>query len=113
MTYAAFRDEFAALAPEKYPPAYIDAQVTSGNWRCWSDGKAAILARIKRYPSGFREVEGLAAAGEVGSILALIVEAEEWGRQHGCKEASIASRPAWARLLPDYQVHQVRIVKEL
>ena len=113
MTYALFRDQFAALAPHKYPAEYIDAQVRSGNWKCWSNGKAAILATIKRYPSGFREVEGLAAAGDAQSILSLIPQAEEWGRQHGCSEASIASRPAWSRLLPDYTVDQIKIVKEL
>lgn len=111
--YAPFREEFTALCPEKYPPAYIDAQVLSCAWQCWSDGKAAILAEIRTYPSGLKEVHGLAAAGDLESILGLIPLAEAYGRHVGCTLASIESRDGWGRLLPDYAAEQTRIVKGL
>ena len=111
--YLPFREQFVALAPEKYPPDYVDAMVWAGRWRCWGDGKAAILAELREYPSGLREVHGIAAAGELDSIKELIPMAEAWGRSAGCHVASIESRPEWARVLPDYEVEQVRIVKGL
>ena len=111
--YLPFRSEFTALCPEKYPPEYLDAMVVSGQWACWSDGKAAILCEMKVYPSGLREVHGLAAAGAVENIIELIPLAEAWGRANGCAIASIESRPAWAKLLPGYEVEQVRITKGL
>lgn len=111
--YLPFREEFVSLCPEKYPPEYIDAMVWGGSWACWSNGGAAILAEVKQYPSGLREVHGLAAAGDVAAITGLIPLAEEWGRALGCSIASIESRPAWAKLLPEYEVEQVRIVKGL
>lgn len=111
--YLAHRDEFVALCPAKYPPEYIDAQVMARNWLCWGNERAAILAEVKQYPSGLREIHGLAAAGELEEIRNLIPLAEEYGRHVGCAVASIESREGWARLLPDYEVEQVRIVKEL
>lgn len=111
--YAPFREEFTALCPEKYPPEYIDAMVATCMWACWSDGRAAILCEVKTYPSGLKELHGLAAAGKLESILALIPLAEEYGRHVGCQIASIESRDGWGRLLPDYEAEQTRIVKGL
>ncbi|WPZ05489.1 hypothetical protein [Pelagerythrobacter marinus] len=111
--YLPFREQFVALDPERYPPEYIDAQVWAGFWACWGTENAAILAEIKTYPSGLREVHGLAAAGDVQEIVALIPMAEAWGKQQGCRLASIESRPGWAKVLDGYEVDQVRIVKEL
>lgn len=111
--YLRFRHEFIALAPELYPAAFIDGEVEGGAWQCLGDDQAAILFTIKNYPSGVLELEGLAAAGDMDSILKLVREAEQWGREQGCALASIESREGWARMLPDYRPHQTRIVKEL
>lgn len=113
--YRLFRDEFIALAPDKYPADYIDGQVWAGFWRCLSNGKAAILFTLKTYPSGLREVEGLAAVGELESITALVRVAEDWGRTLECAIASIESRPAWTKIMKQYgyEVSQVRIEKGL
>jgi hypothetical protein len=111
--YARFRDEFADIAPDKYPASYIDGQVLSGEWRCWGTERAAIIAEIKTYPSGLKEVHGVAATGDLGEIRALIPLAEQWGRENGCQWAAIESRGGWERLLPEYQVEQVRIAREL
>lgn len=111
--YVRFRAEIVSLDPDRYPPEWIDAQVRGGLWRCWGNDEAVILAEVKTFPSGLREVHGLAAAGELAAIKALIPEAEAWGRECGCRDASIESRPEWARLLPEYRVEQVRIVRAL
>lgn len=111
--YMAFRDAFVALDPDHYPADWIDTQVAHGTWRCFGTDKAAILAEIRTYPSGVRELHGIAAAGEVGEIKRLIGVAEHWGRACGATRAVIESRPAWARLLPDYELHQVAVRKDL
>jgi len=111
--YLPFREDFAALAPDKYPAEYIDCQVAAHFWQCWGDGQAAILAEVKQYPSGLREVHGIAAAGALESIKELIPLAEAYGRHVGCTVASIESREGWAKLLPGYEVEQIRIVKGL
>lgn len=115
--YERFRDEFIALDPERYPADYIDRQVWTGAWQCAGNDKAAILYKIEAFPSGAREVQGLAAAkaddATLDHIKALIPIAEQYGREAGCRWASIESHPAWARLLPGYEPSQLRIVREL
>lgn len=111
--YALFRHEFVALDPERYPAEWIDGQVARGEWLCWGTEKAAILAELRRYPSGVREVHGIAAAGNLKAIIQLIALAEDFGRRNGCLRAVIESRPGWAKVLPDYETHQVSVRKEL
>lgn len=108
-----FRRAFVDLDPERYPAWYFDEQVLSGAWRCWSDSRAAILAEIREYPSGAKEVHGVAAAGDLEAIVGLIPFAEQWGREEGCSRAVIESRPGWERVLPDYELHQVSVRKDL
>lgn len=111
--YLRFRREFIALDPERYPVWYWDQQISTGEWRCWGTDKAAILAEIREYPSGVKEVHGVAAAGELDAIVSLIPYAEQWGREEGCGRAVIESRPGWERVLPDYELHQASVRKDL
>lgn len=114
MTYADWRSRFLeAVDQELYPASWLDRRVASGRARFWGNEAGAIVAEIKQYPSGAREVHGLVAAGDLAAIKALIPLAERWGRERGCIRASISSHPAWARLLPDYQPEQLTIAKVL
>lgn len=114
MTYAAWRSRFLEAVDETlYPAEWLDRRVASGRARFWGNEAGAIIAEVKQYPSGAKEVHGLVAAGDLAAIKALIPLAESWGRERGCIRAGISSHPAWARLLPDYQVEQVSIVKSL
>jgi hypothetical protein len=116
VTYALWRGRFLeAVDEDLYPAEWLDRRVASGRARFWDNGLAAILAEIKVYPGGVREVHGLVAAGEVEAIKALIPLAEQWGRERGCTRASISSHPAWARIMKDagYEPEQLTIVKLL
>lgn len=111
--YEIFRDDIVTLDPDRYPPSYVDKQVLVGAWRCWGSDRACILAEIRVYPSGVRELHGVAAAGDLHEIAKLIPMAERWGQSLGCVRAVIESRPGWDRVLPGYEVHQVAVRKEL
>lgn len=116
MNYAHWRGRFLeAVDQDLHPAWWIDNNVADGTWRFWGNDDAAILVELKQYPSGALEVHGLVAAGEVSAIKALIPLAEEYGRDCGATRASIASTPAWSRLMRDegYQIEQVTIVKGL
>jgi len=116
MTYEAWRDRFMEAADEHlYPAEWLDKRVESGRAQFWCNDAGAILAEIRQYPSGVKEVHGLVAAGDLEAIRALIPQAEQWGRTKGCTRASISSHPAWARLLRDdgYLPHQLTIAKEM
>lgn len=116
MTYADWRGRFLEAVDETLHPAWwIDHMVERGGWRFWANADAAILAEIRRYPSGAKEVHGIVAAGDLDAIKALIPLAEQWGRECGATRASIASHPAWARLMKSagYEPEQLTIAKVL
>jgi hypothetical protein len=113
--YTRFRDELVGLLDERFYTAdWLDCQVFNGAIRVMGDESAAILFKFERYPTGWLELQGMAAAGDLATIKdELIPAAEALAQGMGCKSAIIESRAAWVRLLPDYTQHQVRIIKEL
>ena len=114
--YLRFRPLFAeALDPRLYAIEHLDALVIGGDARFWSNAGGAIIAEIRRYPTGACTVHGLIAAGDLHAITALIPIAEQWGRDCSCIAAVIESRPAWARALRSkgYGTHQVALWKNL
>jgi hypothetical protein len=114
MSYPDWRERFLeAVDTGFYPAEWLDWLVGTGRARLWENDEAAILAEIRQYPSGAKEVHGVVAAGDLKAIVALIPLAEQWGREQGCVRAAIASRPEWVRVLKDYEPSQLEIVKEL
>lgn len=114
--YLEHRAEFEELLdPERYTIRWLDGEVWSGRIMCWSNRKAAILAKLNTYPTGAFDIHGMAAAGELDAIKELIGEAEEWARGAGALAAEIASREGWERALKSegYQLHQTVLRKEL
>lgn len=112
--YLIFRERFQeVMDPRFYTIEWLDRKIHNEEFRLWANEGAAIVAKIKEYPAGGKAVHGMIAAGELDDIIKLIPMAEDWGRSLGCVTAEISSREGWSRILPDYSVHQVEIVKEL
>lgn len=113
--YLTFRRDFAAIDPARYPIDWIDHQIAAGVYRCWGNEHAAIIAEIHTYPSGLKEVHGVAAAGDLQEIVSLIPNAEQWGREQGCVGAEILSHIGWAKVMAShgYKMSQARVYKEL
>lgn len=115
--YLRFRPAFGeVIDPRYYTLTWLDGQLLHGNVKFWRTDNAAILAELKHYPTGARDVHGLIAAGDLAEIIeTLIPLAEQWGRDNGCIGALIESRPAWARALKPYgyEHHQTIVRKEL
>jgi hypothetical protein len=85
MNYQHWRQAFAdMLDPRTHTPEWLDGEVTEGRIKCWATPDAAIIAEIKTYPTGARELHGLAAVGHMVTIVGeLIPLAEKWGTQDG------------------------------
>ena len=103
------------LDPRCYTLEWVDSEIAEGRISVRATEDAIILTQVRTFPTGAREIHGMAAAGELPSILALIQQAEQWARSQGIEFATVASRPGWQRVLAPYgyQVHQVELQKEL
>ncbi len=115
--YCRFRDAFREVMDERYYTLeWLDDQVLRGLVQFWRTDDAAIIAEVRNYPTGNRDIHGLIAAGNLQSIIeVLIPRAEEFGRAHGCIAAVIESREGWSKALRPYgyQTFQVTVRKEL
>jgi hypothetical protein len=115
--YAAFRSAFLeVMDPALYSIEWLDEQVATGAVMFWRSANAAIIAEIRHYPTGARDIHGLIAAGELSEIVGhLIPHAEQWAREQGCVGAIIESRPGWQRVLKEqgYEPYQIAVRKEL
>ena len=115
--YQQFRSEFAkVLDLNYYPLEWLDIQVMTGGMVLFTTADSAILASIKTYPSGLKEVHGEVAVGNLETIRSqLIPQAEAYGRLHGCEIAVIESRAGWVKAMhkDGYELHQTSIRKVL
>ncbi len=114
--YPRWRDGFAtALDPRYYTIAYLDELIRVGAAQMFANDRAAVLAEIKIYPTGARDVHFLVGAGELDALIDLAPEVEAWGREFGCIGAIIESREGWAKAMKKhgYEPHQVAVRKDL
>lgn len=114
--YKRHRDDISAMLDRRcHTIEWVDTQLLSGDMRAFANDEAVILVCIKLYPAGAMELHGMAAAGGLDAIVALIDEAEEWARGMGVDFTCISSRPAWSRILKakGYDVKRVELVKDL
>jgi len=114
--YPRFRDGFAeAMDPRHYNIEWLDERLMLGSAFFWSSPNAAIVAKIKLYPTGAKDIHGLVATGEMSEIVGtLIPTAEAWGKAQGCNGAIIESRAGWQRILKShgYAPFQMAVRKE-
>lgn len=117
MTYPRWREAFGeALDPRLHTLEWLDGLVDQGRVLLWANDEAAILAEVRFYPTGAKDIHGLVAAGDLSAIANdLIPQAEEWARRAGCIGAVIESREGWARVLKPagYHPYQTALRKEL
>lgn len=115
--YWRFRDKFAkVLDPRYYPLEWLDVQIATGKMVLFTTSNSAILASIRTYPSGLKELHGELAAGNLETVVSqLIPQAEAYGRLHGCEIAVIQSREGWAKVMKasGYSLHQTSLRKAL
>lgn len=115
--YCFWRDAFGEVMDERYYTLdWLDLQVLNGELQFWATPGGAIIAELKEYPTGAKDVHGLVAAGDLSEIIeVLIPQALKWGREQGCIAGLIESKTAWVKLLKPHgwEAHQTIVRKEL
>lgn len=115
--YLKWQADFHAILDERfYTGPWLDMEVWSGRIALLYRDDAAALVTVKTFPTGAKEAHGMAAVGNLGTILRDIIPAfENWGKAMGCTVATIESREGWKRVLKGagYAPHQIALRKEL
>lgn len=114
--YLRHRAEIIGILDErKFPHWWLENEISEGRIALLSNDTAIIGVERKVYPGGYEELHGMFAAGEMDGILELIDQAVAAAALQGLDGATIASKPAWARILKSrgFVPDQLTITKEL
>ena len=114
--YTRHRAEIIGILDQrKYPHWWLEREISEGRIGLLHNDTAIIGVERRVYPGGYEELHGMFAAGEMAGILELIDEAVAAAAITGLDGASIASTPAWGRVLKSrgFVPHQLTITKEL
>lgn len=106
-----------AAAVERYGPTHrrehVWAEIESGRAQLWPSPHAAMVTVVKEHPTGFSEVLGWLAGGDLSEIKPLIPTIEKWAKQAGCHRAVIMGRKGWSRAFDGYEPSLAVMVKEI
>ena len=114
--YIRHRAEILSILDErKWPHWWLENEISNGRIALLSNDTAIIGVERKVYPGGYEELHGMFAAGDMNGVLELIDQAVDAAKLQGMDGASIASKPAWARILKSrgFVPDQLTITREL
>ena len=114
--YLRHRAEIIAMLDQrKHPHWWLENEISEGRIALLENDTAIIGVEKKVYPGGYVELHGMFAAGDMAGVLELIDLAVAAAEMQGCDGATIASAPAWGRILKSrgFVPHQLTITKEL
>ena len=106
-----------AAAVERYGPTHhkehVWDEIESGKAQLWPLPNGAMVTTIRQFPTGFTELVGWLAGGDLTEIRAGIPAIEDWAIRAGCHRAVIHGRRGWVRSLTGYEPVVSTIKKDL
>lgn len=89
-----------ALDERYYTPEWLDHLIMSGRAIFFPGDDCALVAEVRFYPTGARDIFIICTAGDpIKTRDQMVPKLEEWGRKAGCLAVAGESRIAWTRLL--------------
>jgi hypothetical protein len=112
-------DEISALLQKiehvEMPLASVRAMVAAREAQVWCIGtplECVLLTKIENTPESRYGLLWM-ASGDLRLIAMGYAFLEPWFRSMGCAHVQIIGRPGWKRLLPDFTVQSINLVKKL
>lgn len=86
-----------------------------GDYILWvgRNGKVAVILEVSDYHKG-KECDIVVLAGEgINDWINELSEIEEWAKRSGCNRMILTGRQGWVKVLKDYKVKTLTMVKRL
>jgi hypothetical protein len=114
--YPDWRDQFAdALDTRTHTIEWLDGEVAAGRVRLFACRDAAVLAELRRYPTGATDLHFLLGVGLMEAMRDVLrPRAEAWAQSMGALGSVVESRSGWERALRScgYEPFQTCLRKE-
>jgi hypothetical protein len=105
-----------ALDARYYNPEWLDSQVMTGRAIFLPGDDCALVAEVRFYPTGARDIFVIATAGDpIKTRDQMVPQLEAWGRKTGCLAVTGESRGGWAKVLRPaaFETYKVGVRKAL
>ena len=93
----------------------IKKKCLSGDFILWMANNlgAAVILAVSDYPKG-KQCDIVMMGGDgFNSWFAELADIEDWIKRIGCKRITLTGRKGWLRVLPDYELQTITMVKTL
>jgi len=119
------REQFETLWPllaeavARYGPTHekqhVWDDIESGRAQFWPGVNSAIVTEIITYPTGFKELLGWLAAGEIEEIKIMEQFVAGWAKENGCQRVRLTTREGFGVAFKDkgYRKTMVVLTREL
>lgn len=103
----------------RYGPTHTKEDVwqaiVSGQAQFWPGANSAMVTEVKSYPTGFTEIIGWLAAGELKEIEAMMRFAEAAAKANGCHRVNLTCREGFRKPFAKtgYRQKMIVLVKDL
>lgn len=89
--------------------------VLKGDYRLWigKNGKVAVILEVLEYPKGKKCDIVMLAGEDIKTWIKELDEIEAWASMNGCNRMTLTGRQGWVKMLKDYRVKTVTMVKML
>lgn len=76
------------------------------------NGSSGVLVEVEQYPQ-LRACNYWAAGGDLGELLPMEHDIEQWARDQGCSRMEIIGRGGWVKQLAGYRRGGLWMIKDL
>ena len=86
-----------------------------GDYVFWvgRNGKVAVILEVLQYPKGLKCDIVMLAGEDIESWIEELAEIEGWAKRSGCNQMTLTGRKGWVKMLNEYRVKTVTMVKML
>lgn len=112
---AKYFEEAAKEIDDSFSIDFYKKNCLSGKYILWMgrNSKVAVILEVSEYPKG-QECDIVMLAGEeIGSWIDELKEIEGWAKRAGCNRMVLTGRQGWVKVLKDYKIKTVTMVKKL
>lgn len=94
--------------------SHVCEAIESHQAQLWALPNSALVTEIKIYPTGYKELIGWLAGGDLEEIQKAEPVVAEWAKSIGCQRSNLmCARAGWLKAFPGYREVGRTIVKEL
>lgn len=89
--------------------------VLKDDYRLWigRNSKVVVILEVLEYPKG-KKCDIVMLAGEnIETWIEELAEIEAWAKMNGCNKMTLTGRRGWVKMLSDYRIETVSMVKML